>query len=602
MKKKSIKRIMAVFMSIACLCAAFSRPAFAEAPMEEEPALEMQTELEAPSLEVQAQAVEKIPIDKAHFPDANFRAALKEEYGSEVAPALVTNLDVKNRGIVSLAGIEYFTQLSTLKCSGNAIESLDLSSNTTLEYLNCGKNKLTSLDVSQNPYLQVLYCISNPIESLDVSYNPYLRILSCKRNPIHTLDVTGNPSLKELYCIDCQLTELDVSQNPALERLECSKNQLGALDLSANTILYELVCKENSLESLDLSGNPRMYYLDCGSNSLTSLDVTEKYELGILFCEDNQLQELDLTDITDLRELRCEKNQIAVLNLSHLALFDYTCDDFVKVKRPKQRLWVYVHGDDVALNDTIRIWAEDAVGKVSFVSEKEKIASVSEKGVVTPIRVGTAKITVTAAATEKLAKTSVTVIIKVVPAEVKNVTAVNTASGIKLSWKKAAGAKGYAVYRYYRYSWFPEKIKTITDKTKVTFTDKSVQAENGELYRYEVRAFAETGEGWGGRSSIICRLIRPELTKAAGTASGKLSLRWKKNAKASGYEIQYGQKADFSDAKELQIDDPLTVKTVITGLAKGKTWYVRIRSYQVDGSETSYSAWSVRAKTKTASA
>ncbi len=52
--------------------------------------------------------------------------------------------------ISDLTGIEAFTALTGLDCSGNVLSSLDVSSNTALTSLNCRINQLTSLDVSAN--------------------------------------------------------------------------------------------------------------------------------------------------------------------------------------------------------------------------------------------------------------------------------------------------------------------------------------------------------------------------------------------------------------------------------------------------------------------
>jgi len=56
----------------------------------------------------------------------------------------VTHLDLSNRGIENLNGIENFTSLVYLNVSDNRLTGLDLSNNTALKYLNVSGNKFAS--------------------------------------------------------------------------------------------------------------------------------------------------------------------------------------------------------------------------------------------------------------------------------------------------------------------------------------------------------------------------------------------------------------------------------------------------------------------------
>jgi Leucine-rich repeat (LRR) protein len=52
--------------------------------------------------------------------------------------------------IKSLVGIEAFTKLEILNCSGNPLTNLDIFDNTAIEELHCNANTLTSLNISNN--------------------------------------------------------------------------------------------------------------------------------------------------------------------------------------------------------------------------------------------------------------------------------------------------------------------------------------------------------------------------------------------------------------------------------------------------------------------
>lgn len=95
------------------------------------------------------------------------------------------------------------------------------------------------------------------------------------------------------------------------------------------------------------------------------------------------------------------------------------------------------------------------------------------------------------------------------------------------------------------------------------------------------------------------KLPAPSLSKVSGITKG-VKVTWKQAKGASGYEISYSTKSNFSDRKNIRIKDAKTVSRNIKNLVKGKTYYVRIRSYRTDDKtgETIYSAWSTVKKVK----
>ena len=86
--------------------------------------------------------------------------------------------------------------------------------------------------------------------------------------------------------------------------------------------------------------------------------------------------------------------------------------------------------------------------------------------------------------------------------------------------------------------------------------------------------------------------INPKaVTKLALKAgSKKLTVTWKKVSGASGYEIQYGTKKDFSNAKKAKVKKT-EVKTTLKKLNAKKKYYVRIRAYKTVSGKKYYSKW-----------
>ena len=104
-------------------------------------------------------------VNPTNFPDDEFRRCLlsrgiiKEEDVKKTK-----RLSISNENIASIKGIEYFTALEELICSGNLLTSIDVSKNTALIYLNCSYNQLTSLDLSGNSSLKTLDADHNQIK------------------------------------------------------------------------------------------------------------------------------------------------------------------------------------------------------------------------------------------------------------------------------------------------------------------------------------------------------------------------------------------------------------------------------------------------------
>ena len=96
---------------------------------------------------VRAQAPQ---INSTNFPDENFRAIVagtaidknSDGYLSTEEIAAVTELDVGEKNIASLKGIEFFTALKRLWCYSNQMTSLDVSKNKALILLSCFNNQI----------------------------------------------------------------------------------------------------------------------------------------------------------------------------------------------------------------------------------------------------------------------------------------------------------------------------------------------------------------------------------------------------------------------------------------------------------------------------
>jgi len=249
-----------------------------------------------------------LPINEDNFPDDNFRNYIKtyKAGGRDVLTVEqqrnVTTIEINNKGVSDLKGIEAFPNLKELNCGNNSIQKLDLRQNPALEKLICNKNQLTQLDLSKNPDIDYLNCSENQLEQLDVSHLKDLVNLDCSHNNLEQLDVKNSKFLVALYCSWNRLTELDadVSHKSHLERVECQNNQLTSLILGQNKLLKKLNCAHNQLTQLNLNNMISLKDLNCFNNQLTVLDVSDSPELTKLWLGNNHLTSLNLDNNPNL--------------------------------------------------------------------------------------------------------------------------------------------------------------------------------------------------------------------------------------------------------------------------------------------------------------
>ena len=242
----------------------------------------------------------------------------------------------------------------------------------------------------------------------------------------------------------------------------------------------------------------------------------------------------------------------------------------------------------LAVGKTTSITVKGAVGAITYSSNNTGIATVDKTGKVTAKKTGTVTITAKAAGDKNYNAASKAVTLKVVPAATSSFKADNAVKGIKLTWKKFAGATQYVIERQIGSgSW--KTLKTVGNVAAYSDTGANT---NGTKYSYRITAKSAEGKSYLNKSVVCYKVARPAVKSAVNTASKKVTVKWAKNAKASGYKIQYGLKSSFSGAKTVTVTKNSTVSKVLTGLLKGKKYYVRILTYKKVGSKTYNSAWS----------
>ncbi len=192
------------------------------------------------------QALIDLGYDSGEPNDSIFTSAIQE----------ITSLDVSDKNISSLQGIEDFINLKSLYCQNNTITQLNLNNNKQLTTVGCRQNQISDLAVDSLANLKTLDCAENQLNSIDLSHNPVLSYFDCSINQLAYIDVTSNLELANLFCPYNKLTKLDLHLNHQLIVLHCGNNQILSLDLSNNIQLNTLYCYTNNLSELNLkTGN-----------------------------------------------------------------------------------------------------------------------------------------------------------------------------------------------------------------------------------------------------------------------------------------------------------------------------------------------------------
>jgi len=307
------------------------------------------------------------------FTDNNFRDAVlelmpegeDEILASEVAK--IDSLDVSGKNILSLAGVEHFTNLEELIVNNNRLTALNVSGLSELKTLNAAGNDIraTSLTFGTHPQLEEIDLSGNQLNTFAVSAFPALKTLNLSNNNFTTsasLGGTGSATLESLDLSDNRLhtfdmrllqalrelnlsnnvipsTSLTLGQNANLESLDLSGNRLTRLSIT-DTALPELrnlniagnqfeaftLISHDSIESLNLSGNqlrtfnigalPSLQHFDVSRNSLTALNVTNFPTLISLDAGNNNLTALTLGSQPYMTHLYAHNNRLATLNVS----------------------------------------------------------------------------------------------------------------------------------------------------------------------------------------------------------------------------------------------------------------------------------------------
>lgn len=173
----------------------------------------------------------------------------------------LTSLDIPNKAAMTnllFGGSLKLDPKDYPNLTGLGCENLELTDLNTfipdniksqLHTLFCGDNELESLDLSKFSNLGTLWCGNNNIEELDLSHVPNLYSFQCYGNKIKVLDISNNEGLNDLMCSWQQLDENMILQLTPNQKTILVDNNAYFNPSEENVTLEIVVVNESELKS-----------------------------------------------------------------------------------------------------------------------------------------------------------------------------------------------------------------------------------------------------------------------------------------------------------------------------------------------------------------
>ncbi len=253
---------------------------------------------------------------------------------SEAEQVSAIKIAYGNSQIHSVAGIEYFTQLSSFNCAGNYnLDSLSIN----------GLQHLVSVVVAPNPYLTKINISNNPLLSdlklvEPAAFSPTLESLDtlvCSNNNLDTLvlcELLDNLQIRFFDCSNNHLDSLYLGTSSALRSLNISGNDFKRLKISGinylqylnfqNNPLHSLIYQNSGMSDLVISDFDELRYIDVSNDQyaqrkLSSVSLSNLPVLEEFYCSNNNLTQLNLSDLPSLNHFEA-KNMSLELTLHNL--------------------------------------------------------------------------------------------------------------------------------------------------------------------------------------------------------------------------------------------------------------------------------------------
>ncbi len=272
--------------------------------------------------EISSDYIPMIPVPKlVTFASPNFKSYCVSKFDTDgdgkistIEAYQVTDIDCSGRSITDLTGIEAFTNLQYLNCSGNSLTKLDLHTLTNLQTLVCYNNKLEDINLDNCAALTTINIVDATTNAYSFSSDDQPRIVIKNYSQATTLKFSMNVIKKRIWVhASPSLTSVDLSDNSCAEIVVNNNSNMTSVKVPASLVNYfGYSC---ALQQIDFSNCPDLEYIQIYSNQLTSLDVSHNPKLHTIQAYDNQLTTLDISNNPEMKILKMANNQLSSINL-----------------------------------------------------------------------------------------------------------------------------------------------------------------------------------------------------------------------------------------------------------------------------------------------
>lgn len=177
---------------------------------------------------------------QTYVPDTNFEQALADlgydRVINDYVPTVnisgyINTLDISNKNINDLTGIQNFVGVAYLYCQNNQLTSINLGENEGLHTLVAYNNSLSNLVLpNATGNFRQLSIYNNLLTNLNVNNYPFLSFLNFSENNMSSIDISNLSYLNTFYGHNNILTSLDISNNTSLVNFRCNDNNLLSLN------------------------------------------------------------------------------------------------------------------------------------------------------------------------------------------------------------------------------------------------------------------------------------------------------------------------------------------------------------------------------------
>ena len=171
-----------------------------------------------------------------------------------------------------------------------------------------------------------------------------------------------------------------------------------------------------------------------------------------------------------------------------------------------------------------------------------------------------------------------------------------------ITWSKVPTASGYQIQRTTGKKFDGRTNVNLRNVNQNTYVYKGLNSMTRYKFRVRYYIIGEDGKYHFGPWKVISSPTLPKVNSVSKITSSKkaLTVKWKKQAGVTGYQVQYATKGTFSNAKKVTVFGAVNLSKKITGLRSGQKYFVRVRTFKKIAGVYYFSIWSnvKSAKTK----